>query len=255
MMQPQEQPYELEPVAHDAGAMAVLGPRIFLADPDPLMRTLLGDYLRSKGFDVIAATNMEAPPPTVDVLIIVVDGMQQRMDRPGWLSEKPTIPTIALDRTHQRPGHAASLGFAPDSRPSSLNQPRKLVAAIRRALSLARVGSVDPSEASVRKYCFSGWTLHCHERRLESPEGESIRLGKKEFEVLKTFLVYPRQLLTREQFIAIVWGSSTEADNRRLDSQISRLRRHLGDDAKFPALLKTLAGVGYRLDADVEKML
>lgn len=241
----------------EAGAMAVSGPRICLVDPDPLTRTLLGDYLRGKGFDIFAATDMETSPPSppADLLIVALDRMEQRANRPRWLSEKPKIPTIVLDRTYEHPGRVASLGFAPDAWLSFPTQPRKLVVTIKRVLSMARVEYVDLSEASVREYRFSGWTLHCYERRLESRDGESTPLGKQEFEVLRALLAYPRQLLTRQQLIAIAWDPDKAVENRRLDRPITLLRRHLGDDVKFPALLKTVVGVGYRFDVDVEKSL
>jgi DNA-binding response OmpR family regulator len=60
-------------------------------------------------------------------------------------------------------------------------------------------------------------------------------------------------VLTRQHLIAMVWGADKEIDNRTLDRPVTHLRRHLGDDVRFPVLLKTVVGVGYRLDADVEK--
>ena len=248
------QPDFLQP-GSDANMTAIFAPRIYLVDPDPLTRVLLVDYLRDKGFDVAAATDMEVSPPPVDVLIVALDGMEQRANRPRWLLEKPDIPTIVLDRSHVFPGRAAPLGFTPDARLSLPTQPRKLVATIRRVLSLARIESVDPGEASVRTYRFCGWALHCQEHRLESHDGTSILLGKREFEVLKALLTFPRQVLTRQQLIVMVWGTDKDVENRTLDRPITCLRRHLGDDVRFPRLIKTVVGTGYRLDADVEKFL
>ena len=42
----------------EAEATAIFSPRIFLVDPDPLTRALLVDYLRGKGFDVVAAAQL-----------------------------------------------------------------------------------------------------------------------------------------------------------------------------------------------------
>lgn len=244
----------LEPNAGTEAA-AILGPRIYLVDPDPLTRALLVDYLRDKGFDIIATTDRAAAAPLADILIVALDGMEPRANRPRWLLEKPEVPTIVLDRSYVFPGRATPLGFAPDARLSLPIHPRKLVATIRRVLSLARIESVDPREASVRVYRFSGWSLYPEERRLESHDGKAILLDKREFEVLKALLTFPRQLLTRQQLMALVWGADREVKNGALDRQITRLRRHLGDDVKFPVLIKTVFGTGYRLDAEVEKAL
>jgi DNA-binding response OmpR family regulator len=241
-----------QPGAEEAAPL--FAPRIHLVDPDPMTRELLAKYLRDKGFHVVAATDMEATPPLADVLILALDGMHQHAGKPQWLAQKPAMPTIVLDRSQLFPGRAAALGYAPEARLSLPVQPRKLVATIRQVLSLARIESVDPCEAAVRIYRFSGWTLHCHERRLESSDGRSILLDKRDFEVLKALLMFPRQVLTRQHLIAMVWGSDKDVENRTLDRPVTRLRRHLGDDVRFPVLLKTLVGVGYRLDADVEKL-
>lgn len=233
----------------EAEAAEIFAPRIYLVDPDPLTRAQLEEYLRDKGFDVVATTDMEAAPLPADMLILTLDGMELRASRPKWLAAKPDIPTIVLDRPRAFPGRAAALGFAPDARLSLPIQPRKLVATIRQVLSLARIESVDSRETSVRLYRFAGWSLHSHGRRLESRDGKSIVLTKLEYEVLKTLLTFPRQ-----QLIEVAWGPDKQVESRRLDYPITRLRRHLGDDIKFPTLIKTVVGRGYRLDAEVEKL-
>lgn len=246
---------ELPRLGIEAEAEAIFSPRIYLVDPDPLTRGLLAEYLRDKRFDILAATDMEASPPPVDMLIAALDGTEARGKRPSWLSERPGIPTIVLDRSLVFPGRAAPLGFTPDARLSLPTQPRKLVATIRRVLSLARIESVEPGEASVRAYRFCGRMLYCDAHRLVSHEGTSILLDKREFEVLKALLMFPRQVLTRQQLIAMVWGADKDVENRTLDRPITRLRRHLGDDVRYPRLIRTVVGTGYRLDADVEKIL
>jgi DNA-binding response OmpR family regulator len=99
---------------------------------------------------------------------------------------------------------------------------------------------------------FRGWTLHVGERRLESRDGQSVRLSKQECAALRALLSFPRQLLTRKQLIAVIWGTDRAIPSRMLDDPIKRLRRQLGEDVRFPRLIKTVVGVGYRFDADVE---
>lgn len=238
----------------EAAVAEIFAPRIHLVDPDPLTRAQLVEYLRHKGFDVVATTDIEAAPAPADLLILALDGMELRANRPKWLSARPDVATIVLDRPRAFLGRAAALGFTPDARLSLPIQPRRLVATIRQVLSMARIESVDARQRSAHLYRFAGWTLHRHGRRLESCDGSSIVLTKLEYEVLKTLLTFPRQLLTRQQLIELAWGPNKQVENRRLDYPITRLRRHLGDDIKFPTLIKTVVGRGYRLDAEVEKL-
>lgn len=239
--------------AADTDVTAIFAPRICLVDSDPVTRTALADYLSDKGFYIVAPAVMDVSPAFVDVLIVVLDASGQRIHRPKWLSQKPVIPTIVLDRSYVFAGRAAPLGFTPDARLSLPVHPRKLIATIRRVLSFARVESVDHREAPECVYRFSGWKLD-PDCRLESFGGKAVVLEKRDFELLKVLLTFPRQLLTRQQLIVMVWGSATAIKNRTLDRSITHLRRHLGDDVRFPALLKTVVGVGYRLDVDVEKL-
>lgn len=235
-----------------ADVTAAFAPRIFLADADPATRAALVDFLSGKGFDVVAPADADGALALADVLIVALDASGQRTQRPKWLLQKPDVPTIVLDRSHVFVERAALLSFTPDARLSLPVHPRKLIATIRRILSLARVESVDPLAVPECVYNFSGRRLH-PDRRLESFDGKTVVLEKRDFELLKVLLTFPRQLLTRQQLTDMVWGSAMAIKNRTLDRSITNLRRHLGDDVRFPERLKTVVGVGYRLDVDVEK--
>ncbi|MFP5408541.1 MAG: winged helix-turn-helix domain-containing protein [Gammaproteobacteria bacterium] len=237
----------------EADIAAIFAPRLYLADADPLTRAQLAAHLRAKGFELVAATDLAAAPPPADVLIVALDSLGPHANMPEWLTTKPATPTIVLDRPQVFPGRVAALGFVPDARLSLPVQPRKLVATIRRVLSLARIESVDSLDTAARIYRFAGWTLDGATRQLASRDGTMTQLDPRECDVLKALLTYPRQVLTRAHLIALAWGAGEAIENRTLDRPITRLRRHLGDDVRFPALLKTVVGVGYRLDVDVEK--
>lgn len=243
-----------DPPRADAGVDAIFAPRLGLVDSNPVTRALLVELLYDKGFDVVAAEDPAALPSTVDAWILAVDGMPQHARRPAWLREKPAVPVIVLDRPPVLSGLAASLGFTPEARLDLPVPPRKLVATIRQVLRRARVPIAGAGDAPVRAYRFDVWTLHASERRLLSTAGRTVLLGRQECEALKALLSFPRQVLTREQLSMAVWGTCRPGNlsPRMLDGPIRRLRRHLGEDVRFPRLIRTVVGVGYRLDADVE---
>ncbi len=56
------------------------------------------------------------------------------------------------------------------------------------------------------------------------------------------------EAIEREELFREVWSTDFTADTRTLDVHISWLRKALGDDPRKPKYLKTLRGVGYRLD-------
>lgn len=243
-----------DPPRAEAGVDAIFAPRLGLLDSNPVTRALLVELLYDKGFDVVACTDPAALPPSIDALILAVDGMPQHARRPAWLLEKPAVPVIVLDRPPVLPGLATPLGFVPDARLDLPVPPRKLVATIRQVLRRARVPITEAGDAPARAYRFDGWTLHVSERRLQSTAGRTVSLGRQECEALKALLSFPRQVLTREQLSMAIWGArkSGAISPRMLDGPIRRLRRHLGEDVRFPRLIRTVVGIGYRLDADVE---
>jgi two-component system OmpR family response regulator len=77
-------------------------------------------------------------------------------------------------------------------------------------------------------------------------------LGATEFKLLRTLLDHPGRVLTRDQLIELMLSRDAGPFDRALDVQISRLRQRLREDAREPAIIKTVRGQGYVLAAAVE---
>ena len=78
--------------------------------------------------------------------------------------------------------------------------------------------------------------------------GRESRLTPKQARLLEVFLHNPERLLTREALIRQVWHTDYTGDTRTLDVHMSWLRHAIEPDPKRPRLLKTIRGMGYRLD-------
>jgi DNA-binding response OmpR family regulator len=78
--------------------------------------------------------------------------------------------------------------------------------------------------------------------------GRESRLTPKQARLLEVFLHNPGRLLTREALIRQVWHTDYTADTRTLDVHMSWLRHAVEPDPRRPRLLKTIRGMGYRLD-------
>lgn len=66
--------------------------------------------------------------------------------------------------------------------------------------------------------------------------------------LLKVFMENPSQALAREDLFKRVWDTDYTGDTRTLDVHISWLRKALEEDNTNPKLIKTVRGVGYKLD-------
>lgn len=73
--------------------------------------------------------------------------------------------------------------------------------------------------------------------------GREITFSRTEYELLRLFLSYPQQLLTREIILENVWPGTQGDRGDVLDVYVLRLRRKLGN----PSLIHTIHGVGYIL--------
>lgn len=86
-------------------------------------------------------------------------------------------------------------------------------------------------------------------------ERKSVRCGEKETRLtprlthlLKVFLKHPGEVLERESLFRQVWNTEYTGDTRTLDVHISWLRQAIEMDPRKPRFLRTIRGVGYRLD-------
>jgi two-component system OmpR family response regulator len=131
-------------------------------------------------------------------------------------------------------------------------EPRELLARIKSVLRRARSLPDNLQPESVRKISFAGWTLDIATRNLLSPAGVVVALSGTEFKLLRIFLAHPNRVLNRDQLIDLMLSRDASPFDRSIDVQVSRLRHRLEEDAKEPAIIKTVRGEGYVFAAAVE---
>jgi len=77
--------------------------------------------------------------------------------------------------------------------------------------------------------------------RWASVRGETVELSAREFELLRTFLEREKQVLSRAQLLAQVWGYDYDPGSNVVDVYVGYLRKKIG-----PSHFETVRGVGYR---------
>jgi DNA-binding response OmpR family regulator len=78
--------------------------------------------------------------------------------------------------------------------------------------------------------------------------GRHARLTPRQVILLKTLMERPGEVFERGALFRLVWDTEYTGDTRTLDVHISWLRHALENDPRHPRFLKTVRGVGYRLD-------
>lgn len=143
------------------------------------------------------------------------------------------IPIILVspEGTRPDPGSGASLTLV---HPFT---PRKLTNRIERLLPGDESYNVEvgPIKLNLAKNI-----VQCLDKR--------SRLTPKQAQLLEAFMQHPGKLITRKRLIRQVWHTDYTGDTRTLDVHMSWLRKAIEPNPKEPRFLKTIRGMGYRLD-------
>ena len=74
-------------------------------------------------------------------------------------------------------------------------------------------------------------------------DGDSIRLTRREFELLRYLVQNKNRVVSRDRLLERVWGYDRSVETRSVDVHVGRLRSKLGDASKQ---IETVIGLGYR---------
>jgi two-component system OmpR family response regulator len=132
--------------------------------------------------------------------------------------------------------------------------PRELFARIRAVLRRTRAlpPNLDATPpANARLLRFAHWCLDTVNRHLVDAEGTVVALSGAEYRMLAVFLSHPQKVLSRDQLMELTQGREADVFDRSIDLLVSRLRQRLGDNAREPAIIKTVRNEGYVLAAEV----
>ncbi|MGC8498214.1 MAG: response regulator transcription factor [Acidimicrobiales bacterium] len=225
----------------------VPNPYVAIVDDDAAIRTALGRALRMEDYDVelfedgssaLRAVQLRAPDVIVlDLQLPDIDGLEvcRRIRRAG--DATPILMLTARDAVNDR---VAGLDVGADD---YLVKPFDLAELLARLRALLRRHSLgEGDEAAVR---FEDLTLNPLTREVVRGE-RTIVLTKIEFDLLELFLRHPRQVLTRDQILDLVWGYTFDSGTNSLAVYIGYLRRKLEEGGE-PRLIQTIRGVGYVL--------
>jgi two-component system OmpR family response regulator len=229
-------------------------PRILVVDDDREIRTLLAEYLDANGFATQAVADGAAMRGALagagtDLVVLDLslpgeDGLSLCRD----LRAESDLPVIMLTARGTPVDRILGLEMGADDYLAKPFEPRELLARIRSVLRRARVPAGTGDARTLR---FGTWTLDLTARHLVDASGVVIGLSGAEYRLLKIFLDNPNCVLSRDRLLDLTRGREIDAFDRSIDLQVSRLRQRLGDDARSPALIKTVRSEGYVLAAAV----
>jgi DNA-binding response OmpR family regulator len=114
---------------------------------------------------------------------------------------------------------------------------------VARVQALLRRAGRSASEAE--RYADSYLAIDWPQARV-TVDGREVQLTPLEFRLLSTFVRHPRQVLSREQLLALVWGDALGVGGDQVKLYVGYLRRKLDPDARGSPPIETVRGFGYR---------
>ena len=218
--------------------------KILYVEDDPEAREFVQKALAQHGCVVDLAENgaeglERATEAAYDILVL--DVMLPGQD--GFavcrkLRETSPLPIVMLTARGSVMDRIVGLEMGADDYLPKPFEPRELVARIQAVLR--RGAGAPPGERVQVGSLEVDWGA-----RSARLGGRPLDLTTAEFELLGLLVRNRGRVLTRERILDQTRGVDWEAYDRSVDVLVSRLRGKLGDDARRPAFIKTVRGVGY----------
>ncbi|MCW2318212.1 two-component system, OmpR family, KDP operon response regulator KdpE [Rhodoblastus acidophilus] len=223
--------------------------RVLVVDDEAPIHRFLKPALAASGYDVLTAeTGRQAlhliatAAPDVIVLDLGLPDMDGKevLERARAFSKAPVIVLSARDREAEK---IAALDLGADDyveKPFAIGE---FLARLRAALRHAAT-----AEKEIARFEADGLSVDL-DARLVSRDGQSIKLTPKEFDLLAVLVRHAGKVVTHREILTQVWGPAHRQDTQYLRVFVGQLRAKLEPDADAPRLIRTEAGVGYRLCA------
>ena len=220
---------------------------LLLVEDDPSIREITTLGLEQAGFRVTATGDGRDglirfrqgafDLVVLDVMLPSLDGFEVCRE----IRKQSRVPIVMLTARTDTLDVVVGLESGADDYVTKPFEMPELVARVRAVLRRAQavpeetrlsVGllEVDPAGFTARK------------------DGKDLSLTATEFRLLLEMARRPGQVFTRELLLQRVWNYDYLGDSRLVDVAVQRLRTKLEEDPAHPRMIKTVRGVGYRLE-------
>lgn len=222
-------------------------PSILLIEDDRAIVEALGEFLNSEGFEISAAdgrtqAESELAKKNFDLVLLDVslndgNGFSICSMIKKHFDDTPVIFLTALDDEYST---VTGFDLGADDYINKPFRPRELVSRIKNVLRRRGQGKAYVDIGSVRVDT---------ERGTATKNGRELYLSALEYRLLLVFVNNRGAVLTRSRLLEEIWdvGGDFVNDNT-LTVYIKRLRDKIEDNPQAPEIIKTVRGMGYRLD-------
>ncbi len=219
--------------------------RLLLVEDDPTLIRMLTEFLTTENFRVISVTGqreacekLETQNPDLTLVdISLADGNGFAVCA---MAKELGVPVIFLTASGDEYSVVTGLDMGADDYISKPFRPRELVSRIRSVLR--RTGKRQ-------SVIFLGNLMIDTNKGTVTRNGQDVYLSALEYRLLLVFLNNRGQVLTRDKLLEEIWDCAGDyVGDNTLTVYIKRLREKIEADPQNPTLIKTIRGLGYKLE-------
>ncbi|MDM5339360.1 response regulator transcription factor [Fictibacillus enclensis] len=230
--------------------------KIMVVEDELSISTLLQFNLEQAGFEVITAMDgrkglelaeMEKPDLMVlDLMLPEMDGLEVCKN----LRQKQIfIPILMLTAKDDEFDKVLGLELGADDYMTKPFSPREVVARVKAILRRTKQMTVEEAAPEEEAEKLTIGEVEVYPENYEAfYKGTALELTPKEFELLVYLSKNKNRVLTREQLLSAVWNYDFVGDTRIVDVHISHLREKIEENTRKPIYIKTIRGMGYKLE-------
>lgn len=221
--------------------------KLLLVEDDPTLIKMLTSFLVLEGFSVCSATGqteaekqMEENDP--DLALVDISLAEGNGFAVCALAKERKIPVIFLTASGDEYSVVMGLDMGADDYISKPFRPRELISRIR---SVLRRTGKRQSVVTI------GELVIDTDKGIVTRSGQELYLSALEYKLLLVFLNNRGQVLTREKLLEEIWDSAGDfVGDNTLTVYVKRLREKIEPEVQNPRYIKTVRGLGYRLEGE-----
>ena len=217
---------------------------LIVEDDITIIRTLEA-YLLSEGFEIVSVSSQREAlaaleNENVDLLLLDISLAEGNGFAVCEAAKGHGLPVIFLTASGDENSVVHGLDMGADDYIAKPFRPRELVSRIR---------SVLRRSGKTKRVVMLGSVSVDAEKGIVSKSGTEINLSALEFRLLIAFVNHRGKLLTRNALLEEIWDAGGDfVNDNTLTVYIKRLREKIEDDPQKPEIIKTVRGLGYRVD-------
>ena len=227
---------------------------ILVVDDEQAIADLVEVYLQNENFQVRKFYNgrdalacMEQEPldlAILDVMLPDITGFELCRK----IREKHNFPILMLTAKEEEIDKINGLALGADDYVTKPFRPLELVARVKAQLRRYKKYNAAEAEEEERVLAFSGLVLNAdtHECTLNE---KPLSLTPTEFSILRVLCMNRGRVVSSEELYREVWGDKYFSNsNNTVMVHIRHLREKMQDSAEHPKYIKTVWGVGYKIE-------